>query len=308
LSVKAMGYAKELTVCPDGAELTAPLKLLVMILADCHNADREAAFPALPKLASFRLASIAQVKRDLNYLEDHCLIRQVHPKVSGRGHGCKYVFMELDAPAELEAALMARQKGVVGEPLFRAAANSRVNGKGVVDEPFFCPAETGSEGVHEWVHPERETGSQGVHLAQRNKEELRTLEQKQTQNITLATVNRVAANSPEASAALNVWLEVKSELRERLGKEGWKWLRPMYLLKVMGGRCLLLAIPANGEIIAGAQANKRLIQEALDRRGYSLAGLTRYPNAHELQRIRQESPEYYGQMIGVTKGVHGEAQ
>jgi hypothetical protein len=308
LSVAAVAYVKELRECPDGAELTRPHKLLLFVLADYHNTAKRVAWPSLPVLAEESLASLAQVKRDLRYLQDHCMIRQIHPKASGRGHFCEYMFLGLDAPAELEAALMARRNGVVSEPLFRAAANGRSNGKGIVGEPFFSPEKRGSERVHEGVHPERETGSEGVHPAQRNKEELGTVEQKQTQNITLAAANRVAANSPEASAALNVWLEVKSELRERLGKEGWKWLRPMYLLKLMGGRCLLLALPANGEIIAGAQANKRLIQEVLDRRGYALAGLTRYPNAHELQRIRQESPEYYSQMIGVTKGVHGEAQ
>jgi hypothetical protein len=99
-------------------------------------------------MADEALTSLAQIKRDLAYLEEHCVIRKIYPQKSGRGHYCSYVFLELDEPMELK-----RRLGKIG--------------KGVHGEPFFSQEERGSEGAQ--IEPER--GSKGVHGARRNKEE-----------------------------------------------------------------------------------------------------------------------------------------
>ncbi|SPE34465.1 hypothetical protein SBA2_900004 [Acidobacteriia bacterium SbA2] len=139
MSWRASGYVKELAQCPDGAPLGRGQKLLALILADYHNTAHCRAWPSIPTLVQEALCSRATVIRDLNHLEAHGLIRQIHPERQGRGQRCEYIFVELD-----------EGKGFHGDTL---SSNKRV-----------------SEGSH----GEQKRVSEGAHPEQRNKEELRT--------------------------------------------------------------------------------------------------------------------------------------
>ena len=119
MSWEATAYVKELRACPDSAPLSRGQKLLAFILADYHNTDNRRAWPSVPTLATESLTSLSQVKRDLAYLQQHFLIRKIHPEKMGRGWVCGYEFVELDAAK-----------------------------KGVHHHEPFLVAERGSKGVH----------------------------------------------------------------------------------------------------------------------------------------------------------------
>jgi hypothetical protein len=148
MSVEAVAYVLELESCPDGAELSRGQKLLLFCLADHHSRHTRNAFPSVPLLAKESLSSLSSTKRDLNYLEKHCVIEQRKPEHQGRGKLSSYVFLFLDDQDRLRAKLAQLSKGVQGEPLF-------------------CPPKRGPEGVQ----GEHERGSKGVQGAPRNKEE-----------------------------------------------------------------------------------------------------------------------------------------
>jgi len=101
-----------------------------------------------------------------------------------------------------------------------------------------------------------------------------------------------------AGAALKVWIEMKDELRNRLSPEEWKlWVRPAYLLKEIGSG-LLVALPPNRRIVEAAQARLPTIDELAKSHGLGGVRFTRYPDQYERERIKQEYPEFYGQMYG----------
>jgi hypothetical protein len=118
MSWQASGYVKGLKRCPDGARLSSGQKLLALILADYHNPARRAAWPSIARLAEEALTSQSQIKRELNYLEEHLVIRRLRPEKMGRGWNCEYQFLELDAKEDLKALLANRSKGVHAGPLF----------------------------------------------------------------------------------------------------------------------------------------------------------------------------------------------
>jgi hypothetical protein len=153
MSLQAVAYVKELTACPDGAALNPRQKLLAFTLADYHNTDLKVAWPSVPTLARETLASLSQVKRDLAYLEEHRLIRRLHPHRMGRGWVCAYEFLALDA-------IDRSEKGVQGEPLF-------------------CATERGPKGVQ----GKAERGPKGVQKGFRFSDAIRKNEElKQKQN------------------------------------------------------------------------------------------------------------------------------
>ncbi len=114
MSLEAVAYVKELLACPDGASLNPRQKLLAFTLGDYHHPEVRAAWPSVVRLARETLTSLSQVKRDLAYLEEHRLIRKLHPQKMGRGWVCAYEFVALDGRKQDE-------KGVHGEPLFSAS-------------------------------------------------------------------------------------------------------------------------------------------------------------------------------------------
>ena len=275
MSWEATAYVKSLDACPDGAPLSRGQKLLLFVLADYHNTAHRAAWPSVPTLAGESLTSLAQVKRDLAYAEEHLVIERRHPEKMGRGWTVAYAFLKLDDPDRLQKLL----KGAHGEPLF-------------------CPEERGSKGAHgeqerglKGAHGEQERGSKGAHGEQRNKEELRTLE----------PMNPTATKNSTACAALKTWLAIKQALEQQLPLEEFKlWVRPAYLLKVMPGNSLLIALPPNSRIAEQARARLPALRELAQSMGYAV-NLTRYPDEFQREEIAIRYPEFYSQMFGAAR-------
>lgn len=104
--------------------------------------------------------------------------------------------------------------------------------------------------------------------------------------------------NPHASGAMTHWLTAKAKLEGALTRAEFNcWLRPMYLLKVMGST-LLLALPPSGRIIAAARAQKETLRRVVAEFGYQEVAFTRYPDQYERSRVRAEYPEFYEQMYG----------
>jgi hypothetical protein len=102
-----------------------------------------------------------------------------------------------------------------------------------------------------------------------------------------------------ACGALNDWLQIKSKLEKQLPEDQFKlWLRPMYLLKVMSGRVLLLSLPPNGRIVEAARFHQEELLKLVREAGYSSFCLTRYPDNYEREWLRKEHPDFYAQMYG----------
>jgi Helix-turn-helix domain len=125
MSWHATAWVKDLRARPDGAALSRGQKLLLFVLADYHNTAQKLAWPSVLTLAAESLLSVSQTKRDLSYLEDHCVIQRCRPERYGKGHLTGYAFLALDDPAML-AQLLAKR---------------------VHHEPFSIPHEKGSKGV-----------------------------------------------------------------------------------------------------------------------------------------------------------------
>lgn len=99
--------------------------------------------------------------------------------------------------------------------------------------------------------------------------------------------------------ALQDWLAIKAEIQATIPDEEYQlWLRPMYLLKVLGSEGLLLSVPPNGRIMEAAAANRELVAKHAKAHGYNGIALTRYPDDYQRERIRNEFPEFYEQMLG----------
>jgi len=169
MSWQAMEYVKKLKACEDGAELTPEQKCLLYTLADYHQGDSRAAWRKRDELAGEALISVATMKRYLVYLEEHCVIERRFPEKQGRGDFCRYVFLRLDDPERLRERLGDKQKGLSGEPLFKAQ-------KGLNSEPLSC-----AEGVQKGFKIEGKRGSEGAQNRERNKEATTTESKHQPQ-------------------------------------------------------------------------------------------------------------------------------
>jgi hypothetical protein len=91
---------------------------------------------------------------------------------------------------------------------------------------------------------------------------------------------------PHASGALKVWLTVKEQLRTELPADEWQlWVRPTYLLRVMGHH-LLLVMPPNNAIIEAACKRKPTLKAKLAEYGFTF-GFAKYPD--DWQRDQLES-------------------
>ena len=98
------------------------------------------------------------------------------------------------------------------------------------------------------------------------------------------------------------WLKCKDDLKSELTDAEWRlWVRPAYLLKVLSGKVMLIALPPSNKITKAAQARKQVLNEIVKARGYSGASLTRYPDDHDRERLRVEYPHFYAQMFGKAK-------
>jgi hypothetical protein len=111
-------------------------------------------------------------------------------------------------------------------------------------------------------------------------------EQEQEQN---------SQNHHAFGAAMIRWAAVKLELQKQLEPADYNlWVKPAYLLKLMGGG-ILVALPANGRVIDAAKANQDLWTKAAAKQGFAGVSFTRYPDEHELQRLKKENPEFFAQ-------------
>ncbi|SRR5579872_361358 len=104
------------------------------------------------------------------------------------------------------------------------------------------------------------------------------------------------------SGALTDWLAIKTQLQTEIPADEWNlWVRPTYLLKVMAGSQMLLALPPDGRIIEAARSRQELLRGLLKSRGYQGFSLTRYPDDYELERIRTGFPEIYAELFDALK-------
>lgn len=148
MSHEASLYVTELVECPDGAELTAIHKAVLWYLADAHNTSTRLCCPGLSLISHKSRVKKDTLKRVLHYLEDHCVIKRVHPKNQGRGQMVRFVFLALDTPAELAQMVRKRGKGMYGAPLFSSPERG--------DEGVQTPPERGAEGVQIGIHNKEE--------------------------------------------------------------------------------------------------------------------------------------------------------
>jgi hypothetical protein len=118
MSVEAMAYVLPLVECPDGADLNAGMKNILLVLSNCHNPHSRVAWPSMKTIAVYSRLSLDTVQRHIRYLQDHCLIEQRAPKSFGSGIKYGYVFLFLDDPGRLAELLHEKSKGVQGAPLF----------------------------------------------------------------------------------------------------------------------------------------------------------------------------------------------
>ncbi len=110
--------------------------------------------------------------------------------------------------------------------------------------------------------------------------------------------SRTEKENHHASGALRDWFSIKAELQNKLPEDQFnQWVRPMYLLKVMG-RQLLLALPPNGAMMEAANANRDILQQTARKLGYDGCSLTPYPTVYERERLAKEYPAFYAGMYG----------
>lgn len=280
MSWQATAWVKELRACPDGAPLSRGQKLLLFVLADYHNTARKLAWPSVPTLASESLLSLSQAKRDLAYLETHCVIERQRPERFGKGHLITYRFLPLDAPEQLSQLLRKRSHH---EPFSKAPPTGPDRGQEIT--------ESGSLRVHLAA----EKGSERVHTAPVLIEERRTTEQEPPTKKQHAASDK----NPVVQKALSAWFAVKNGLRSEMPRESWNlWVRPAELLNVFDGRYLLLSLPPNNCILEAATAGKILLHSALQKRGYDLAGFTVYPDQWTRNRVASLYPRVAATMLG----------
>lgn len=109
--------------------------------------------------------------------------------------------------------------------------------------------------------------------------------------------------STPVGAALKEWLAVKDQLKQMLPEDEWSlWVRPAYLLTIMGSDTMLVALPPSGRIVKAARARLPALRQLLNRP----VVFTRYPDDYDRERMKQEYPEYYQKWLG-TKGVRAQA-
>ena len=93
MSGKATGYAKDVTVCPNGKRITRTEKLLLMVMADNHSTHTPAVFVSQRKLAIEALLSVRHLRRCLESLEEKGVIKT--ETGLGRGNLSGYSFCSL---------------------------------------------------------------------------------------------------------------------------------------------------------------------------------------------------------------------
>jgi hypothetical protein len=156
MSFHALDYVLELTEAPNGEELSAAEKLILLVLAHCHNGHRRAAWPSVEKMAREGLTTERNARRILRELERKAIVRSRRPERQGRGQYTEYSFPAIDD-----------EKGGSNVPL-PPVKGGRVRppssqSKGDVSAPLFDSEEGGRKGDGR--------GTEGGRGEPRNKEE-----------------------------------------------------------------------------------------------------------------------------------------
>ena len=68
------------------------------------------------------------------------------------------------------------------------------------------------------------------------------------------------------------------------------FIRPMYLLAVLSGSFMLLALPPNKRLAERARNFRPNLEAAIQKQNYHLAGFSRYPADGELLMLRDRLP------------------
>jgi len=119
-----------------------------------------------------------------------------------------------------------------------------------------------------------------------------------TPDVAEQLTNRAETGNQHAHGGLKDWLAVKAKLEGMLASDEYKlWVRPMYLLRVMGNQ-MLLSLPRNRRIIEAARSQEHLLNRLVREMGYSGCSLTGYPDEYERQRLANEYPDLYARMYG----------
>src|SRR5580704_5467104 len=104
-----------------------------------------------------------------------------------------------------------------------------------------------------------------------------------------------AENSPlsvEIRHALAAWVRAKQSLEKVMRREDFQsFVRPMYLIALFPGACLLLAMPPNRRLFQRAWNFRPNLKAAIANQNYHFAGIARYPSDDELVILR-DSPSF----------------
>jgi hypothetical protein len=104
--------------------------------------------------------------------------------------------------------------------------------------------------------------------------------------------NLTSTKTITPNGALSFWLRFKSELKAELPEQDWKdWLRPLYFLKELGSKHLLLALPPSTRVIEAYKAREPWLRNRLGPLGYSCSA-THYPDEYEVAKACETNPEW----------------
>jgi len=188
MSAEATAYVLQLRSCPDGAELSCAHKCILFCLADHHNRSTRECMPSHDLLAAESLLSLDTVKRSMAYLERHAVLKRIRPSSQGRGQFTRWVFLSIDAPAELSHTLKQLAEGVQGAPLFTPPTQQQKGCNG---------------------HTKR--GAEGMQRPHRNKEEPRTKNEPSTRGAKNAPRSPLLSQAERDSIDLKRW---QSEMKK----------------------------------------------------------------------------------------------
>jgi hypothetical protein len=255
----ATAHVGTATHAPNGEALTRDEKLMALILADHHDPAEDCSWPGVFRLAEMALMSKRHAITVLHSLERKEFL--VIVRGSGRGHGSEYHL--LTVPPQPSA--IGQKKGAQRAP--------------------FTSEEKLRERVQKGCTEQPERVQKGCTARERYKEE--------------PTDPIEPTKLSTAGAALKAWLWIKTELQKQLPEQEWRlWVRPAYLLKVLSGSTLLVALPPSGRIIEAAQIRAPDVLAVIARECGYVVKFTRYPDGYDRERLRAEYPEFYGQMLG----------
>ena len=113
-----------------------------------------------------------------------------------------------------------------------------------------------------------------------------------------------SASKHHACGALNLWLGTKDKLKLLIPPDEHRlWVPPARLLRVMNGNQMLIALPPNDRIIVAAKARENMLRDLLAEHGFGLS-FTKYPDGHQMERLRTEYPEIYAQFFPAMREAH----